>query len=62
MYETKRISYKVFLTISFLVVFSLGIFLRIYNLNNVASRSPDERVYTHQAGVIAHNGLPATIS
>jgi len=60
MYETKRISYKVFLTISFLIIFSLGIFLRIYNLNNVASRSPDENVYTYQAGMIAQNGLGIT--
>jgi hypothetical protein len=39
-----------------LIIFGVGIFLRITNLYNVAGRSPDERVYTYQAKVLAMQG------
>jgi hypothetical protein len=37
-------------------VFLLGVGLRVGNLGNVASRSPDERVYTWQARVVLDKG------
>jgi hypothetical protein len=38
-------------------VFLLGIGLRLTNLDNVGTRSPDERVYTAQAGVLLDSGV-----
>lgn len=39
-----------------MAVVVLGVGLRVGNLGNVASRSPDERVYTRQAKVVLENG------
>lgn len=41
----------------FLLVFMLGIILRVYNLNNVAQRSPDEYTYTYLAQNIVQHGV-----
>lgn len=40
----------------FLLVFAIGVTLRITNLNNVARRSPDERTYTYLAKTILEKG------
>jgi len=50
---------RVIFAISFLFVFAIGVMLRINNLNNVSTRSPDEKIYTFQAKAIAQNGIGA---
>jgi hypothetical protein len=40
----------------FVLIFIVGVALRIYNLNNVSGRSPDEQIYTQQAKTIADLG------
>ena len=40
-----------------LSILTLGITLRVINLDNVAARSPDEEIYTYQARVISIGGI-----
>ncbi len=47
---------KIILFALFLSVLSIGINLRIINLNNVERRSPDEGIYTYQANTVAKLG------
>ena len=39
------------------LVFAIGVILRVYNLNNVIERSPDEYTYTYLAQKIAQHGV-----
>lgn len=48
---------KSILFILFFSVLTIGIGLRIDNLNNITRRSPDEKIYTQQAKAIALEGL-----
>ena len=38
------------------MLFLVGVWLRVANVGNVAVRTPDEHVYTHQAAVWLHSG------
>ncbi|MFC1658627.1 ArnT family glycosyltransferase [Candidatus Omnitrophota bacterium] len=51
-----QISKIIIIFVPLFSVLVLGAALRIYNLNNVNSRSPDERIYTYQARTIAQHG------
>lgn len=48
---------RVVISILFLAILSTGITLRIDNLSNVVSRSPDEHFYTAQANTLIQKGL-----
>jgi hypothetical protein len=39
------------------VLLCVGAWMRVVNLRNVVSRTPDERVYTYQAGVWRQSGI-----
>jgi 4-amino-4-deoxy-L-arabinose transferase-like glycosyltransferase len=39
-----------------IALITLGVFLRMVNLNNVTMRSPDEKVYTYQSRIISAEG------
>jgi len=55
--ESQRSIAKITLVcIAAFVVLCTGIGLRLANLNNVASRTPDEHIYTWEAGVVLHQG------
>lgn len=51
-YFLKKIAFPAAL----ILIFMLGVSLRIYNLTNVHSRSPDEGVYTYQANTVLQYG------
>src|SRR5919197_2281773 len=55
--ECPRSSRNLQLQLAALVVLlAVGVGLRLANLGNVSSRTPDERVYTYQANVLLHPG------
>lgn len=41
----------------FILTFAAGVFFRVYNLNNILDRSPDEGIYTYQSKAVAVNGI-----
>jgi len=51
---------KFILFILFFSVLAVGMGLRINNLNNIAGRSPDEKIYTQEAKIIALKGWKGT--